>query len=209
MIFDSSVSGVQAGIRTHFDAADGPSVFASLFPHYLANDTQCTGKTLTPAEARKLGRFTPALLAEANGAFTRPNVPQILEIVLRNECGTTGSDPTASKVAAIFEGKKVVVQVEFPPDASLVGTLDANDDGRLELLLAYAWERAGVRGTDLRTAKVDAGGVVVLRELGEIFRDGCQGRDEPKVRSTGRLFAVHAAGKPIELVIDRDVKACR
>jgi hypothetical protein len=108
----------------------------------------------------------------------------------------------------VFENKKVVAQVELPSDASLVATSDANDDGRLELVLAYAWERDGARGTDLKSAKVDAGGVVVLRELGEVFRDGCRGGGEPKVRSTGRLLAVGAKGK-VELVIERDPKPCR
>jgi len=208
VIFDSATSGAQAGIRTTFDDAEGPRVFALLFPRYLANDTLCSGKTMTPGEARKVGQFAPALLAEATGAFTRPKANQTLEIVQRNECGTTVSDPTASKVAAVFENKKVVAQVELPSDASLVATSDANDDERLELVLAYAWERDGVRGTDLKSARVDAGGVVILRELGEVHRDGCHGAGEPKVRSTGRLLAVGAKGK-VELVIERDPRPCR
>ena len=208
VIFDSAASGAQGGIRTSFDDAEGPRVFAPLFPRYLANDTLCMGKTMTPAEARKIGQFAPALVAEASGAFTRPRAVQTLEIVQRNECGTTASDPTASKVAAVFESKKIVAQVELPSDASLAATFDVNDDGRLELVLAYAWERDGARGIDLKSAKIDANGVVVLRELGEVFRDGCRGGGEPKVRSTGRLLAVAAKGK-VELVIEREAKAGR
>lgn len=208
VIFDAAVSGAQGGIRTSFDDAEGPRVFAPLFPRYLANDTLCTGKTMTPTEARRIGQFAPALLAEASGAFTRAKAIQTLELVQRNECGTTASDPTASKVVAVFEGKKVVAQVEFPSDASLVATFDANDDGRLELILAHAWERDGARGTDLESARLDASGVVVLRALGEVFRDGCRGAGEPKVRSTGRLLGVGTKGK-VELVIERDPKPCR
>ena len=208
VLYDSAVSGPQAGVRTHFDDAEGPRVFAPLFPRDLANDTLCSGKSLTPADARAVGQFAPALLAEASGGFTRAKATQTLEIVVRNECGTTASDPTASKVAAIFEGKKLVVQVAFPSDASLVGTFDGDDDGRLELLLAYAWERDGASGVDLKSAKMDPGGVVVLRELGEVLRDGCRGGGEPRVRSTGRLFGVGAKGK-LELVIERDPRPCR
>lgn len=209
LLYDSTVTAPQGGVRTRFDAPEGPRVFSPLFPRYLAADTLCTGRTMTPAEARTLGQFAPALLAEAGGAFTRPKALQTLEIIARNECGSTASDPTASKVAAIFEGRKVVAQVDFPSDAALAAVFDANDDGRLELLLAYAWEREGARGTDLKTARVDSGGVVVLRELGELDRDACHATAGPKVHSAGRLVAVRPAGKPAELVIEREPKPCR
>ena len=208
VIYDSAVSGPQAGIRTNFDDAEGPRVFAPLFPRYLANNTLCDGKTMTPAASRKVGQFAPALAAEASGGFTRAKAPQILEIVARNECGITVSDPTASRVAAVFEGKKVVAQMELPSGATLVGTFDENDDGRLELLLAYAWERDGARGADLSSAKVETSGMVVLREFGEIFRDGCRAGALTKERSTGRLVAVGAKGRAT-LVVERETKACR
>ena len=116
-------------------------------------------------------------------------------------------ETTASKVAAVFESKKIVAQVELPSDASLAATFDVSDDGRLELVLAYAWERDGARGIDLKSAKIDANGVVVLRELGEVFRDGCRGGGEPKVRSTGRLLAVGVedGGEAVGIVGEGDV----
>lgn len=62
-------------------------------------------------------------------------------------------------------------------------------------------------GADLKT--VDAGGVMVLRELGELDRNACHATLGPKVHSAGRLMSVRPPGKPTELAIEREPRPCR
>ena len=87
------------------------------------------------------------------------------------------------------------------------GCSTATTTAASSVLLAHAWERDGVRGVDPKSARVDASGVVVLKELGEVSTTVSR-RTRALDAQRGRLVGVGPKSK-IELVIATDPKPCR
>jgi hypothetical protein len=125
------------------------------------------------AADRAAGRIEPEVLAKMLGSFTQPNTQQVAYLIAAHEEHSAHVDNFGTKRLAIFDGQRLVINVDIGDYWEIPKTFDLNHDGISELLLAGSYSQMG--GTVLWAELVDlrSGKPAVVKDFDKVYMDDC------------------------------------
>jgi Serine/threonine protein kinase len=151
------------------------AVFGPRRPSVNDPSADCEGKTYNKCLAadRAAGRIEPEVLAQVQGAFTRPDTKQVAYLIAAHEEHSTEMDNFGTKWLAIFDGQQLVVNINIGDYWWILKTYDLNRDGTSELLLAGNYSQ--MDGTVLWAKLVDVRGnkLTVVKDFDKVYMDDC------------------------------------
>lgn len=184
--------------------ADEDRVIAHVFPKRVP----CSGRQLTPAEARQAGEVAPMLVAAVKGAFTAPRVDETAYLVLAGECGASHAADFGSHWLVISRGAALGVPIDIRA-TSLDGVIDLDEDGESELLIGSGFTNQGISTESVELVKLHGGKLTVVKDFGDVLDDNC-GSGRSTARSKGKVIRARLEkGSPPEMVIEPHETPCK
>ena len=195
-------SRVVPGAKT--SKADEDRVIGHIFPKRVP----CSGKQLTPAEAREAGEVAPLFIGAVKGAFTAAAADETAYLVLAAECGASHAADFGSHWLVIATGGQLGPPMEIQA-TSLGSVMDLDEDGESELVIGNGFTNQGITNESVKLVKLHGGKLTVVKDFGLVLDDNC-GSGLPAARSKGKIIrALLKKGSPPEMLVEPHEAACR
>jgi hypothetical protein len=152
-------------------------VLSKVFRRYLSDANRCKHGPVAGddylAQARKSGQIVPQIAETATGSFTAAGQTETAYVILVNECTASHADNFGTKRVAIFQGPKLVADVDVDFRGSIMLKTDLDHDGIDELLMSTG---DMAQGTFIEMASLltfQNGRVRVIQDFGTVVNDSC------------------------------------
>lgn len=147
------------------------------------------------AADRAAWRMQPEVLAVVAGAFTQPGTQQLAYLIASNEEGASHADNFGSKRLAIFDDRKLIVNVDVGDYWDILKTFDINNDGTMELLLAGVYSQMGASIWWSELVEFRGARLRVVKDFDKVYTDDCKATyADVKMFGTQILFTPGAQG---------------
>jgi hypothetical protein len=171
------------------------TVLSKVFRKYLTDENQCNsnfdaGEANDPlAAARKAGQIAPRIFDSVTGSFTAPGETQTAYVIFVAECNASHADNFGTKRVAIFQGPRLIVDVDVDFKSDFVRKTDLNSDGIDELLMTGGDMNQGTVIELAALVTFDSGRFRVLHDFGTVLEDEC-GSGSPGSTSTASVLYI-------------------
>jgi len=171
------------------------TVSTKVFRKYLTEESNCSpdfnaGDSTDPlAAARKAGQIVPRILDSATGSFTGPGESQTAYVIFVGECNASHADNFGTKRVAIFQGPRLIVDLDVDFKRDIVRKTDLNSDGIDELLMTSGDMNQGTVVEMAALVSFDSGRFRVLHDFGTVLDDSC-GSGRPGSTSTASVLYI-------------------
>jgi hypothetical protein len=155
------------------------SVLSKVFRKYLTDPSQCSSEFDASegadplAAARKAGQIVPSIEDSATGSFTGPGESQTAYVINVSECNASHADNFGTKRMAIFQGQRLIVDLDVDYKRSIVRKTDLNSDGVDELLMITGDINQGTVVEMGALVSFQGGRFQVLHDFGTVVEDSC------------------------------------
>lgn len=147
------------------------------------------------AADRAAWRMDPKVAAAATGAFTQPGTEQKAYLILANEAGASHADNFGTKRLAIFDGQRLVVDVDIGDHWDIMKTPDLNRGGTSELLLGGLYSGMGSSIWWAELVEFRAGKKKAVKDFDKVYTEDCNSIvADKKIFGTQILYTPGARG---------------
>lgn len=159
-------------------AATQRRVLSKVFPRYLTDENNCN-RQFDPAgedylvAARKAGQIVPSIVDSAKGSFTGKAKTEIAYVISVSECGASHADNYGSKRIAIFDGDRLVADIDADFKSNIVRKTDLDANGVEELLMVTGDMAQGTLIEIGALLSFENSKLQVLQDLGTVTEDSC------------------------------------
>src|SRR5215813_4033174 len=152
-------------------------VLSKVFRRYLTDANRCKHGVMEGddylAQARKSGQIVPQIAEMATGSFTAAGQTETAYVIFVNECTASHADNFGTKRVAIFQGPKLVADVDVDFRGSILLKTDLDGDGINELLMATGDMAQGTLVEMASILSIQNGRVRVIQDFGTVVEDSC------------------------------------
>lgn len=152
-------------------------VLSKMFRRYLTDANRCKQGGVSGddylAQARKSGQIVPEIAEMATGSFTAAGQTETAYVIFVNECTASHADNFGTKRVAIFQGPKMVADVDVDFRGSIVLKTDLDHDGIDELLMTTGDMAQGTFVEMASLLSFQNGRVRVIQDFGTVVNDSC------------------------------------
>lgn len=156
-------------------------VLAKVFRRYLSDANRCKHGVIEGddylAQARKSGQIVPQIAEMATGSFTGRGQTETAYVIFVNECTASHADNFGTKRVAIFQGPKLVADVDVDFRGSIMLKTDLDHDGIDELLMTTGDMAQGTFVEMASLLSFQNGRVRVIQDFGTVVEDSCASLD--------------------------------
>jgi hypothetical protein len=192
------------------------TVLSKVFRKYLTNESQCSsdfnsGAADDPlAAARKAGQIVPRIIDSATGSFTSPGESQTAYVIFVGECNASHADNYGTKRIAIFQGPRLIADVDTDFKRDIVRKTDLNSDGVDELLMTGGDMNQGTVVEMAALVSFQGGRFRVLEDFGAVLEDNC-GSGRPASTATASVVYISdvVPGDMPKLTMENYTATCR
>lgn len=155
------------------------TVLSKVFRKYLTDESKCssdfdmTNGADPLAAARKAGQIVPRILDSVTGSFTGAGETQTAYVIFVAECNASHADNFGTKRVAIFQGPRLLVDLDVDFKRDIVRKTDLNSDGVDELLMTSGDMNQGTVVEMAALVSFDSGRFRVLHDFGTVLEDEC------------------------------------
>ncbi len=155
------------------------TVLSKVFRNYLTDESKCSSdfnwsdSTEPLAAARKAGHIVPRILDSVTGSFTGPGESQTAYVIFVAECNASHADNFGTKRVAIFQGPRLMIDLDVDFKRDIVRKTDLNSDGIDELLMTSGDMNQGTVIEMAALVSFDSGRFRVLHDFGTVLEDEC------------------------------------
>jgi hypothetical protein len=146
------------------------------------------------AAERAAWRIRPEVRARVAGAFTQPGVQQTAYLIAVNERYADHADNFGTKRLAIFEGRRLVLDVDIGDHGGILKTFDLNRDGTSELLLEGGFMQMGHETLWSKLIEFRGGRQRVVKDFGDVYAGDCGAKDDGQTFGVQVLYTPAARG---------------
>ncbi len=174
VLFDFRLDRVNKSPR--ITPATQRDVLSKLFRRYLTDADRCKHGVVEGdylAQARKSGQIVPQIAEMATGSFTAAGQTETAYVIFVNECTASHADNFGTKRVAIFQGPKLVADVDVDFRGSIVLKTDLDHDGIDELLMSTGDMAQGTFVEMASLLSFQNGRVRVIQDFGTVVEDSC------------------------------------
>ena len=171
------------------------AVLSKVFRKYLTDESKCSSDfnwsdSSDPlAAARKAGQIAPRILDSVTGSFTGPGESQTAYVIFVAECNASHADNFGTKRVAIFQGPRLIVDLDVDFKRDLMGKTDLNSDGVDELLMTSGDMNQGTIVEMAALVSFEGGRFRVLHDFGTVLEDEC-GSGSPGSTATASVLYI-------------------
>lgn len=171
------------------------TVLSKVFRKYLADESKCSSDfdmTNGPdplAAARTAGQIVPRILDSVTGSFTGAGESQTAYVIFVAECNASHADNFGTKRIAIFQGPRLIADLDADFKRDIVRKTDLNSDGVDELLMISGDMNQGTVVEMAALVSFDSGRFRVLHDFGTVLEDDC-GSGRPGSTSTASVLYI-------------------
>jgi hypothetical protein len=171
-------------------------IFDKIFPKYLISDDGCPKEFLSKnlEQKRQAGLMVPGIVSEVKGSFTGTGLDQTAYLVWVNECDASHAEDFGSKRLVILSGDQVVLNAQTDA-ASILKTLDLNQDGINEFLLTRGWSGQGLILQYANVVQVQGAALKTLKDFKMVAVDSCLADHNKLVRASALYATVSGKGQ--------------
>ena len=152
-------------------------VLSKVFRRYLTDANRCKHGVVEGddylAQARKAGQIVPQIADMVNGSFTAAGQNETAYVIFVNECTASHADNFGTKRVAIFQGPKLVADVDVDFRGSILLKTDLDSDGINELLMTTGDMAQGTFIEMGSLLSFQNGRVRVVQDFGTVVEDSC------------------------------------
>jgi hypothetical protein len=152
-------------------------VLAKVFRRYLTDANRCKHGVIEGddylAQARKSGQIVPQIADMTTGSFTAAGQNETAYVIFVNECTASHADNFGTKRVAIFQGPKLVADVDVDFRGSILLKTDLDSDGINELLMTTGDMAQGTLIEMGSLLSFQNGRVRVVQDFGTVVEDSC------------------------------------
>lgn len=158
-------------------AATQREVLSKVFRRYLTDADRCKHGVISGddylAQSRKSGQIVPQIVDMTTGSFTAAGQNETAYVIFVNECSASHADNFGTKRVAIFQGPKLVADVDVDFRGSIVLETDLDMDGINELLMTSGDMAQGTLVEMGSLLSFQNGRVRVIQDFGTVVEDSC------------------------------------
>ncbi|HEY2961988.1 MAG TPA: hypothetical protein VGJ37_06195 [Pyrinomonadaceae bacterium] len=152
-------------------------VLSKVFRRYLTDANRCKHGVVEGddylAQSRKAGQIVPQIAEMATGSFTAAGQNETAYVIFVNECTASHADNFGTKRVAIFQGPKLVADVDVDFRGSIMLKTDLDNDGINELLMTTGDMAQGTLVEMGSLLSFQNGRVRVIQDFGTVVEDSC------------------------------------
>jgi len=152
-------------------------VLSKVFRRYLTDANRCKHGVAEGddylAQARKTGQIVPQIAEIATGSFTAAGQNETAYVIFVNECTASHADNFGTKRVAIFQGPRLVTDVDVDFRGSIALKTDLDHDGIDELLMMTGDMAQGTLVEMASLLSFQNGRVRVIQDFGTVVEDSC------------------------------------
>ena len=152
-------------------------VLSKVFHRYLTDANRCKHSAIEGddylAQARKSGQIVPQIADVAVGSFTAAGQNETAYVIFVNECTASHADNFGTKRVAIFQGPKLVADVDVDFRGTIELKTDLDSDGINELLMSTGDMSMGTLTEMASLLSFQNGRVRVIQDFGTVVEDSC------------------------------------
>lgn len=152
-------------------------VLSKVFRRYLTDANRCKHGVVESddylAQARKTGQIVPQIADMVTGSFTAAGQNETAYVIFVNECTASHADNFGTKRVAIFQGPKLVANVDADFRGSILLKTDLDSDGINELLMISGDMAQGTLTEMGSLLSFQNGRVRVIQDFGTVVEDSC------------------------------------
>jgi len=152
-------------------------VLSKVFRRYLSDADRCKHGVVEGddylAQARKVGQIVPQIADMASGSFTAAGQNETAYVIFVNECTASHADNFGTKRVAIFQGPKLVTDVDVDFRGTILLKTDLDSDGINELLMTTGDMAQGTLIEMASLLSFQNGRVRVIQDFGTVVEDSC------------------------------------
>ena len=152
-------------------------VLTKVFRRYLTDANRCKHGVISGddylAQSRQSGQIVPQIAELATGSFTTAGKDETAYVIFVNECSASHADNFGTKRVAIFEGPKLVTNVDVDFRGSILLKTDLDGDGINELLMSTGDMAQGTFVEMASLLSFQNGRVRVIQDFGTVVEDSC------------------------------------
>lgn len=214
LLFDFRIVRPYTGMPK-IPAATQSNVFRQVFRRYLADESRCNrnldfGVGDHLRAARNAGQIVPAIFDVAEGSFTAAGQVETLYVIGVNECNASHADNFGSKRVAIFNGQRLIAEMDVEFRSSVTLKTDLNGDGINELLMTSGDMNQGIVFEAASLVEFRNGRLRVVQDLGQVIDDPCAaGYPGSSVKAATISTTPAAPGSMPKLRVDIYQAGCR
>ncbi|HEX5885669.1 MAG TPA: hypothetical protein VFY67_14105 [Pyrinomonadaceae bacterium] len=155
------------------------TVLSKVFRRYLTDESKCSSDfdmTNGPdplAAARKAGQIVPSIIDSVTGSFTGAGESQTAYVIFVAECHASHADNFGTKRVAIFQGPRLIADLDVDFKRDIVRKTDLNSDGVDELLMTSGDMNQGTVIEMAALVSFESGRFRVLHDFGTVVEDNC------------------------------------
>lgn len=203
VIFDPRLPNSDARVTDHVEKAEAGAVLSALFPRFLRNGDQCSGKSTSLADARERGDIIPRVNMKATGSFTGVGKQETLYVVAVGECGASHADSWGSTLIASFAGQQVTAKAGLHGGSLVERVVDVDADGRDELVLTSSFTQMGRLTRSVAVGRMMGSDLGEVRDFGWVDDNNCASTDADKRHEFTVIKALVQAGRPPEFKTEK------
>lgn len=171
------------------------TVLSKVFRRYLTDQSKCssdfdmTNGAHPLAAARKAGQIVPGIIDSVTGSFTGAGESQTAYVIFVAECNASHADNFGTKRVAIFQGPRLIADLDVDFKRDIVRKTDLNSDGIDELLMTSGDMNQGTVIEMAALVSFEGGRFRVLHDFGAVLDDSC-GSGSPGSTSTASVLYI-------------------
>ena len=204
------------GTRAKIPPQTEKRVLAKVFSKYLTDENQCSdqfdpsGDTDVLQAARNAGQIVPSILDMAEGSFSGRQRSEIAYVISVSECNASHADNFGTKRVAIFDGDRLVADMDVDYKSGIVRKTDLNVDGVDELLMVTGDMNQGTIIEMAALLDFATGKVRVIEDFGTVTEDSCAAGSPDSSSRASRLSMTGGGVKKFPRVrIENYESSCR
>jgi len=183
-------------------------IFDKIFTKYLTSDNACPHNLQKNLEQkRQAGLMVPGIVSEVKGSFTGPGLDQTAYLIWVSECDASHAEDYGSKRLVVMSGDQVVLNAETNA-ASILKTLDLNQDGVNELLLTRGWSGQGLILQYADIVQAQGATLKTLKDFKMVAVDSCLADQNKTVRAAALYANVKGKGQSPQFSQENFQAAC-
>jgi len=159
-------------------SAANKKVLTAVFPRHLSDARFCKDIDTSGAEdylaaMRKAGQVVPAILDLTTGSFTARGEQQSAFLISVGECNASHADNFGSKRLAIFNGDKLILNVDAEFKSGILAKTDFDANGINELLLYGGDMNQGILTETAALYEIRNRKLVNLKDFQKVYENSC------------------------------------
>ena len=188
-------------------------VLRKVFRRYHTDPKKCSdaidaGEEFLAA-ARKAGQIVPDIAEAVTGSFTAAGQTETAYLIYVNECNASHADNFGSKRVAIFNGTRLVADVDADFKGNFASKTDLNMDGIDELLMTSSYMNQGELTVMAALVSFQDGRMSVVQDFNAVVMDNCaSGRPGSTTKAAVLSMANAALGQMPKIRADNFVAGC-